>query len=119
VRRHDSEDPDLRPEGAPPAPLADALGGLVRRQGWSRRLEGARVHEHWEEIAGAQLARHTNPVRLHGGVLVLEAASPMWATQVRYLAGDLVARANAVLGPGSVARVQVVSGRGTGTSGSR
>jgi predicted nucleic acid-binding Zn ribbon protein len=108
--RPDSEDEDLRPQGPPPAPLAEALGGLVQRHGWARRLEGARVHEHWEEIAGAQLARHTTPVRLHGGVLVLQVASPMWATQVRYLAGDLVARANAVLGEGAVERVQVVSG---------
>jgi predicted nucleic acid-binding Zn ribbon protein len=86
------------------------LGALTARRGWQHRLEGARVHDVWAEIAGPQLAAHTRPVRLHGGVLVVRAESPAWATQVRYLSGDLLARANEVLGAGRVARVVLVTG---------
>ena len=81
----------------------------MSRRGWDRRLEGARVHDRWEEIAGPQVAAHTEPVRLHGGVLVVRAESPTWATQVRYLSTELVARANAVLGEGQVTRVVLVA----------
>jgi predicted nucleic acid-binding Zn ribbon protein len=69
------------------------------------------VHEVWDEIAGPQVAEHVRPVRLHGGVLVVRADSPAWATQVRYLATDLMRRANEVLGDGQVASVTVVTRR--------
>lgn len=104
------ESPDAPREGRAPTPLQQLLGDVARRRGWGKRLEGARIHELWREIAGEQLATHTEPVRLHGGVLVLRAESAAWATQVRYLSADLVARANQVLGEGQVASVQVVTG---------
>lgn len=115
-RRSDPEAryPDARPtRGGDPPSFADLLRGrTAERPGWSVRLEGARVHEFWREIAGEQLAAHAEPVRLHGGVLVVRAESTVWATQVRYLSAQLAERANAVLGEGQVTQVTVVSGRG-------
>lgn len=105
--------PDGEPEPARaglPLPLAELLETVSTRRGWRQRLEGARVHQRWEEIAGAQLAAHTEPVRLHGGVLVVRAESSLWATEVRHLAGALVDRANAVLGAGQVHKLRVTSG---------
>lgn len=110
MNRPEEDEPVRRREGADPEPLADALGGFVDRLGWRERLRGARVHEAWPEIAGEQLARHVEPVRLAGGVLVVRALSPAWATQVRYLAPQIVARANAVLGEGQVRTVTVAGG---------
>ena len=102
------EDPSGR---SAPSPVEALLSAVVQQRGWQERLRGARVHAAWLEIAGPELARHAAPVRLHGGALVLRVASPAWATQVRYLAGELVERANAVLGAGQVQRVTVVTGR--------
>lgn len=107
----EDEYPDSKPPGPVPSGVAGVLGDLARRKGWLRRLEGARIYEAWIEIAGEQLALHTEPVRLHGGVLVLRAESAGWATQVRYLTAELVARADAVLGAGTVQQVTVVTGR--------
>ena len=104
--------PDLTVRGGDPASLSEAIGAVSERRGWSRRLEGARVHEVWVEVVGAELAQHVEPVRLHGGVLVVRASSAAWATQVRYLAGTLAAQLNARLGEGMVERVTVTSGRG-------
>ncbi len=98
---------ERRPE---PLPLADALDAVRARPGWAARLEGARIHEHWREIAGDQLARHAEPVRLAGGVLVVRASSSAWAEQVRYLSAGLAGRANEILGAGSVTQVTVVTG---------
>lgn len=94
--------------GTPPA-LADLLAQVSRRRGWARRLEEAQVHQVWERVAGESLARHVSPVRLHGGVLVLRASSAAWATQVRYLTGELVPRLNAALGEDLVERVTVTT----------
>ncbi len=104
------QEPEAPRPPTQPSPLADALAALVRRSGWGSRLEGARVHARWEEIAGAALAAHVQPVRLVGGVLVLRADSSAWAAQVRLLTGELATRADAVLGEGSVRRVTVVVG---------
>jgi hypothetical protein len=109
-RLPDLPDPDDPSRHVPPAPLAGLIEALTERRGWARRLSGAEVHARWPEIAGAELAAHTEPVRLHGGVLVLRVDSPAWATQVRYLTGELALRANAVLGEGSVEKVTLVTG---------
>jgi predicted nucleic acid-binding Zn ribbon protein len=100
-----------------PSPLGGVLDALVARRGWSRRLEGAQVHQRWADIVGPELAAHTEPVRLHGGVLVLRVDSPAWATQVRYLTGDIAGRVNAVLGEGSVERITLVTGALQGVDG--
>ena len=103
----DTESPDARPVGPDPRPLAAAAEALIGRRGWAKRLHGARVHEHWPTIAGPALAEHVEPVRLHGGVLVVRASSPAWATQLRFLSTELLSRANAVLGEGAVTSVTV------------
>ena len=104
---HEWDSPDARPNKPPPPPVSDLVNRLSSRRGWQARLRGARIHSAWAEIAGEDLARHVEPVRLAGGVLVVRAESPAWATQVRYLAGQLLERANDVLGEGEVTSVTV------------
>ena len=93
-----------------PAPIADVLAALRARPGWAAHLEGARIHQHWVQIAGDQLALHAEPVRLAGGVLVVRASSSAWAEQVRYLSSRVARRADEVLGAGSVRQVTVLTG---------
>jgi predicted nucleic acid-binding Zn ribbon protein len=102
----------IRVEG--PTELAGELARLARRPGWSERLGAARVEAAWSDIVGAELVAHCEPVRLAGGVLVVRAASPVWATQLRYLTSQLIERSEVVLGPGSVREVNVTVGPLTG-----
>ena len=103
--------PTRGPRSDAPTPVGGVLGELVVRRDWQRRLEGSRIHDVWTEVAGETVAAHVRPVRLLGGVLVLEADSGAWATQVRYLTGTLAERANEVLGTALVEQVQVVVAR--------
>lgn len=107
IGRDDTAEPWSEPEGAEPRTVDAALEAYASARGWARRLEGARVHGLWAEIAGAQLAAHTSPARLHGGVLVIRVSSSSWAAQIPYLSGQIIARANEVLGDGAVTRVVV------------
>lgn len=113
--RDEAASPWEREHGAPPAPISAATAALIEARGWRTRLEEARVHELWEQIAGEQVARHALPVRLHGGVLVVRAESPSWASQLQYLAGELLRKAQEVLGDTTVVKVTVISGRGEAT----
>lgn len=99
-----------RPRRPDPQPLGRALEELVVRRRWGGRLSGARIFEIWDEVAGPDVATHATPVRLHGGVLVIRAEDAGWATQLQYFTGELQARANSLLGPNSVRRVQIVIG---------
>lgn len=107
---HDWESPHAPPDAPTPPPVAEVVDRLTSTRGWQARLRGARVHTAWEQIVGEELARHVVPVRLAGGVLVVRAESPAWATQVRYLTRQLLERANEVLGEGEVRTVTVQAG---------
>ena len=99
------------PRSDTPTAIGDVAAVLVRRRDWQRRLEGSQIHRVWQEVAGEAVADHVRPVRLLGGVLLLEADSGAWATQVRYLSASLIERANAELGAALVERVQIVTTR--------
>lgn len=83
-------------------PSAEAFGGLFGR---------------WEEVVGADVARHVQPSRLEQGQLVVTVDDPLWATQIRLLADTVRARLHEVLGI-TVAGIEVHvarPGRGRGT----
>ena len=52
----------------------------------------------WEEAVGAQVAAHVQPVKLTGGVLVVEVDDPAWATQLKFLEQSLRQRLAEVAG---------------------
>lgn len=97
-----------RPRRPDPQPIGRALEDLITRRRWANRLSGTRIFDVWDEVAGEEVAAHAEPVRLHGGVLVIAASDPAWATQLRYFTSDIQARANSLMGPDTVRKVQVV-----------
>ena len=94
-----------------PESLGELLDGVVRDRRWGEKLRGATVFDRWEEVVGAELAQHCQPVRISGGVLTVAASSPQWATQLRYLTGQLQLNVNAAMGEPVVGSVNVVVGR--------
>jgi predicted nucleic acid-binding Zn ribbon protein len=90
-----------------PERLGGAIDGLLDTRGWQQRAAVGSVFGRWAEIVGQDLAAHTRPDTFADSELVVTADSTAWATQVRLLAPNLVARLNAELGPGTVRRVKV------------
>jgi predicted nucleic acid-binding Zn ribbon protein len=83
------------------------LRALAARRGWQSHLVAGDLHAAWDQVVGPQLAAHTAPLRLQGGVLVLAAESALWATEVRQLGAVICERVNARLGAGTVTRITV------------
>ena len=73
-------------------PSADALGAVFGR---------------WAQLVGEQLAAHATPVRLRHGALAVAVDDPVWATQLRWLERDVVAKLTEALGDGVVDRLEV------------
>ena len=61
----------------------------------------------WADIVGPQLAAHARPLSLSSGTLVVAVTEPAWATQLRFLEGELLGRFREALGDGVVERVEV------------
>jgi predicted nucleic acid-binding Zn ribbon protein len=101
---------EARPETFPPralAPVGQGLRAMAARRHWQSHLAAGDLQAVWEQIVGPQLAGHTAPLRLQGGVLVLSASSPLWAAEVRQLARMITERINERMGAGTVRQVTV------------
>ncbi len=63
--------------------------------------------EDWDAMVGDQMAAHVRPVRLRDTTLVVAVNEPGWASQVRWMAPELLERLAAGLGDGVVTDVEV------------
>ena len=88
--------------------MRDALQAVGRELG----LPDPEVHERvatlWAELVGPALAAHTSVRSVRDGVCTVVADGPAWATPLRYLGDDLVARVTEALGAGVVGELRVV-----------
>ncbi|WP_246341569.1 DUF721 domain-containing protein [Streptomyces physcomitrii] len=110
-----------RADGRDPLPLGAAINRLITERGWETPAAVGGVMGRWPQIVGPDLARHCVPVSYQDDagdpaadrVLTVRCDSTAWATQLRLLAPQLVARLNEDLGHGTV-RLIKVQGPGTG-----
>jgi predicted nucleic acid-binding Zn ribbon protein len=102
-RRWSSSGPDERD----PQPLGRLAARLVTDRGWNGRLAGGQVFDRWARLVGADVAEHATPVTLENGVLTVQAASTAWATQLRLLQRQLLAKIAAGVGTGVVTQLKI------------
>jgi len=95
------------PEGTPPRRLGDDLDLLLRRVGASAGASTAPVFTRWAEAVGPSVAAHARPSALRGRTLVVDVDAPAYATQLRMLVPQLLARLTDLAGPGVVEAVDV------------
>lgn len=95
-----------------PRRLNELLGSMTSRLGIASPRVIAAVFEGWGSLVGEPLATHVRPVGIRDGVLHLEADEPGWASQMRYLEGDVLRLVNERIAvPGDEAPVTAVSVR--------
>lgn len=101
-----------RADGRDPLQLGAALERLKTERGWEMPMAVGGVMGRWPEIVGDDLAKHCVPLRYDDDpaerVLTVQCDSTAWATQLRLLAPQLVARLNADLGQGTVKLIKVL-----------
>lgn len=89
-----------------PQPLGSTMRTWVKAAGVGADLTRATLFGRWEAIVGADVASRCTPMSLVDGELVVQAESTAWATQIRLLAPQLLARINGELGDRSVLRIR-------------
>jgi predicted nucleic acid-binding Zn ribbon protein len=100
------------PDERDPQPLGRLVARVSLDRGWSPRLTDATVLGRWSQLVGPEVADHCTPVSLRDGELVLQAESTAWATQLRTLQRQLLARLAAAVGRDVVKRIRVVGPNG-------
>lgn len=87
--------------------LLDRVG---RRLGVEDAVASGKLWSSWSSIVGDAVAAHARPTSLRDGLLRVCASSPVWATEIGYLAARIRSQVNAALGAGLVKEVRVYTG---------
>ena len=61
----------------------------------------------WQTVVGEQIAEHATPTALRDGVLSVSAESTAWATQLRMVQAQLLAKIAAAVGDGVVTSLKI------------
>ncbi|WP_407687954.1 DUF721 family protein [Mycobacterium sp. HUMS_1102779] len=95
------------PDGRDPQPLGRLARDLAKKRGWSAQVAEGTVLGHWSSMVGQQIADHATPVSLSDGVLSVAAESTAWATQLRMIQAQLLAKIAAAVGNGVVTSLKI------------
>jgi predicted nucleic acid-binding Zn ribbon protein len=91
----------------PPAPVGQSLDRLLRHLGAPAARTVRSVFDDWAEVVGEGIAAHASPVSLRRGRLVVGVPDSAWATQLRFLEPQLLARLAEAFGPDEVSAIDV------------
>src|SRR5699024_11180191 len=95
------------PDSRDPQPLGALAASIARRRGWNRHGAEGRVLGCWDEAVGAEIADHAAPSSLQAGVLHVTAESTAWATQLRMVQAQILAKIAGAVGDGVVTKLQI------------
>jgi predicted nucleic acid-binding Zn ribbon protein len=95
------------PDPRDPQLFGVMLERIMKQRGWQKPAAEAKVFGAWEKVVGADVAKHSRPLKLDAGVLTVEAESTAWATQLRLLAGNLLKRIAAEVGHNVVTKLNI------------
>jgi predicted nucleic acid-binding Zn ribbon protein len=90
-----------------PQRFGQILGRIANDRGWSEQLATGQVFGRWAVLVGADVAEHAKPLSLRDGELTVQASSTAWATQLRLLQRQLLAKIAKGVGPNVVKRLKV------------
>lgn len=94
----DSRDPQL---------LGSLASGMARNAGWSEKFAEGTIFGRWPAVVGTDVASHCTPTALREKVLHVSAESTAWATQLRLLQSQILAKIAAAVGEGVVTGLRI------------
>lgn len=96
-----------QPDDRDPQLLSTLAGSIARSRGWSAKVAEGMVFGRWTGVVGEDIAAHATPVKLEDGVLSIAAESTAWATQLRMLQKQILAKISAGVGNGVVTSLRI------------
>lgn len=95
VKKPRGEKNNLNREGnlkpTDPQLISDVLKNLIQDREWQSGIAEGNLFANWENIVGAEIAEHTEPIAILEGVLTIRTSSTAWATQLNLISNDVLA----------------------------
>ncbi len=95
------------PDSRDPQAFGALISGIAKARGWDGKVSEGTVLGCWATVAGADVAAHAQATGLREKTLYVSAESTAWATQLRLMQRQLLAKINAAVGQGVVTRLQI------------
>ncbi|MBL1073244.1 DUF721 family protein [Nocardia sp. 2] len=95
------------PDDRDPQTLSSLAMALAKGRGWSGKVAEGTVFGRWPAVVGEDIASHAQPVTLENGILSIQAESTAWATQLRLMQSQILAKINAAVGHGTVKSLRI------------
>lgn len=95
------------PDRRDPQTFATVASELAKSRGWTPKVAEGAVFAQWPTVVGEQIAEHAEPTTLRDGVLSVVAESTAWATQLRMVQAQLLAKIAAAVGDGVVTSLKI------------
>jgi predicted nucleic acid-binding Zn ribbon protein len=73
------------------------MDGLIQSFGWENKLSEGELFANWRELVGDKVAENSFPEDLNKGILTIRCKSTAWATQLRIMGADILAKIDAKL----------------------
>lgn len=75
--------------GRDPAELGNVMTTIAGNGIWAANMKLAQLRNHWDQVVGEGIAKHSAVADFTDGVLTIRAESTVWATQLTYLIPQL------------------------------
>ncbi|UYO97155.1 DciA family protein [Microbacterium sp. M28] len=85
----DDENAPFTP-GRDPGSLGAVLDVLTKEAGWESTMAREDLVRQWADLAGADTAKHSDPVSLENGMLTVKCDSTAWAKNLQYMRGTIL-----------------------------
>ncbi|MEU5841083.1 DUF721 family protein [Rhodococcus sp. NPDC047139] len=95
------------PDERDPQPLGALSRSVAKQRGWSTHVSEGTVLGSWARVVGDDIASHAQPTTLRDGVLHISAESTAWATQLRMMQSQILAKIAAAVGHGVVKELRI------------
>ena len=80
--------------GRDPISALQGVDGLLNKFDWSEKLAKAELFVNWQLVVGDDSAKNSKPEEIQNGLLVVRCRSTAWATQLRLMQDQIIAKIN-------------------------
>lgn len=93
-KRRDKKEAGSKPfeSGREPIRASESIENLLSDFDWLGKVEREALFLDWERLVGTESAAASKPVELNHGTLTIQCRSTAWATQLRLLSDQILAR---------------------------
>jgi len=95
-----------------PQLISDVLKNLIQDREWQSGIAERNLFVNWENIVGANIAEHAEPIAILEGVLTIRTSSTAWATQLNLISNDVLSSLQKSAPGALVERLSIIGPQG-------